>query len=165
MKCPFCGDLQSSVVDSRLTREEVSIRRRRECASCEKRFTTYERVEDVTPFVIKKDGTRVRFDRMKVIGGVQRAVEKRPVSAGQIDSFVMGLEAKFQEKNLKEVTSTEVGQAVMEFLRSVDQVAYVRFASVYRSFRDVEEFMDQVRELLDGSHDDKIQELESGNKS
>ena len=151
MKCPFCGDLQSSVVDSRLTREEVSIRRRRECSSCEQRFTTYKRVEEVTPFVIKKDGTRVRFDRLKVIHGVQRAVEKRPVSAAQIEAFVTGLEARFQEKNLKEVPSTDVGQAVMEFLRSVDQIAYVRFASVYRSFRDVEEFMDQVRELLDES--------------
>lgn len=149
MRCPFCSDLQSSVVDSRLTREEVSVRRRRECSACGKRFTTYERVEEVTPFVIKKDGTRVRFDRMKVIHGVQRAVEKRPVSAQAIEGFVAGLEARFQEKSLKEVPSTEVGQAVMEFLRSVDHVAYVRFASVYRSFRDVGEFMDQVRELLE----------------
>ena len=148
MRCPFCGDLQSSVVDSRVTKEEVSIRRRRECSACGKRFTTYERVEEVTPFVIKKDGTRARFDRIKVISGLQRAVEKRPVSAGAIDAFVTGLEARFQERGVKEVQSEDIGLEVMEFLRSVDQVAYVRFASVYRSFRDVEEFMVQVRELL-----------------
>ncbi len=151
MRCPYCNSLQNHVVDSRLTREEVSIRRRRECADCKARFTTYERPEEMTPFVIKKDGTRIRFDRLKVIQGLQRACEKRPVSAASIESFVTSLEARFQEKAMREVSSTEIGKAVMDFLRDEDPVAYVRFASVYRSFRDVGEFMDEVRELLENT--------------
>ena len=149
MRCPFCGEAQTSVVDSRISKEENSIRRRRACGDCDNRFTTYERVEEVTPFVIKKDGTRTRYDRMKVVHGIQRALEKRPVSMEQVETFIRGLEARFQEKNVKEISSVDLGEEVMQFLRSVDQIAYVRFASVYRSFRDVEEFMDQVRELLD----------------
>jgi len=124
-------------------------RRRRECLSCHKRFTTYERVEELMPLVVKKDGRREPYDREKLISGLQKAVEKRPVSMAQLESLVAEVEARVLERGEKEVPSSLVGEEVMRRLRALDQVAYVRFASVYRSFRDIEEFMDELKGLLD----------------
>ena len=134
MKCPFCGFVDTRVVDSRLGREGNSIRRRRECIECVRRFTTYERVEEMLPLVIKKDGRREHFDRSKIIAGMQRACEKRPVSIATIEKNVDALELRFQEAGEREVESSRIGEAVMEALREMDEVAYVRFASVYRQF-------------------------------
>jgi transcriptional repressor NrdR len=148
MKCPFCQDLDNRVIDSRLTKDSDVIRRRRECARCERRFTTYERVEEMLPMVVKKDGRREVFDRLKVIGGIKRACEKRPVSIEAIDSVVDGLERVLQERAEKEIPSSTIGEMVMRELHGLDQVAYVRFASVYRSFQDVSEFMRELQELI-----------------
>lgn len=148
MRCPFCKTSENHVVDSRLTPDGVSIRRRRECEECSRRFTTHERIEGVLPHVIKKDGSRVPFGRDKVIGGIQRACQKRPVSITAIESFVDRLEQSLQERSEREIPSRAIGEAVMEFLREVDEVAYVRYASVYRSFKDVGEFMDELKVLI-----------------
>jgi len=147
MRCPFCRDLESKVIDSRVNREGDVIRRRRECASCSGRFTTYERVEEALPVVVKKDGRREPYDRAKVVGGLRKACEKRKVSIDQIESVADGVGRRLQEEGAREIPSSMVGEAIMRELRALDTVAYVRFASVYRSFKDVGEFMREVREL------------------
>ena len=149
MRCPFCKRDDSKVLDSRESAEGTVTRRRRECLSCHKRFTTYERVEELMPLVVKKDGRREPYDREKLISGLQKAVEKRPVSMDQLEALVADVEARVLERGEKEVPSSLVGEEVMRRLRALDQVAYVRFASVYRSFRDIEEFMDELKGLLD----------------
>ncbi|RII27149.1 MAG: transcriptional regulator NrdR [Geobacter sp.] len=148
MKCPFCSFADSKVVDSRPDKGGADIRRRRECESCGKRFTTHERVEDILPLVVKKDGRREPFDRLKLIAGIQKACEKRPVSAEAIERMVDRLETRLQESSEKEVPSTTIGEWVMNELHALDQVAYVRFASVYRSFKDINEFMSELQDLL-----------------
>ena len=148
MNCPFCSFADTRVVDSRLGREGNNIRRRRECEQCSKRFTTYERVEEMLPLVVKKDGRREPFDRQKIVAGMQRACEKRPVSIGVIEQFVDRFEQSLQESGEKEIPSTRIGEAVMAALHEIDQVAYVRFASVYREFRDINEFMSELTEIL-----------------
>jgi transcriptional repressor NrdR len=148
MKCPFCSFHDSKVVDSRPDKGGATIRRRRECESCGKRFTTHERVEDILPLVLKKDGRRESFDRLKLIAGIQKACEKRPVSVEQIEQMVDRLETRIQESGEREVPSTMVGEWVMNELHQIDQVAYVRFASVYRSFKDINEFMAELQDLL-----------------
>lgn len=148
MKCPFCANLDSKVVDSRPDKGGATIRRRRECEACAKRFTTHERVEEVLPLVTKRDGRREPFDRMKLIAGLQKACEKRPVSVETIERLVDRLETRLQESGEKEVPSTTIGEWVMSELHDIDQVAYVRFASVYRSFRDINEFMAELQDLL-----------------
>ena len=148
MKCPYCAFSDSKVVDSRPDKGGATIRRRRECESCGKRFTTHERVEEVLPLVTKRDGRREPFDRMKLIAGIQKACEKRPVSVETIEKLVDRLEIRMQESGEKEVGTTTLGEWVMGELHGVDQVAYVRFASVYRSFKDISEFMVELQDLL-----------------
>jgi transcriptional repressor NrdR len=148
MKCPFCTHDDTRVVDSRLGKEGNNIRRRRECIECERRFTTYERVEETLPLVIKKDGRREVFDRQKIISGIQRACEKRPVSIATIEKVVDQMEVKLQESGEKEIEASRIGEAIMEALQSLDEVAYVRFASVYRQFRDINEFMSELTDIL-----------------
>lgn len=148
MKCPFCTFPDSKVVDSRPDKGGATIRRRRECESCGKRFTTHERVEEVLPLVMKKDGRREPFDRLKLIAGIQKACEKRPVSVETIERLVDRLEARMQEAGEREVSTNTLGEWVMAELHAIDQVAYVRFASVYRSFKDINEFMSELQDLL-----------------
>jgi transcriptional repressor NrdR len=148
MKCPFCGNLDSKVVDSRPDKGGTAIRRRRECEQCAKRFTTHERVEDILPQVCKKDGRREAFDRMKIVSGIKKACEKRPIPMDEIERMADRLEAKLQESSEREVSTTTIGEWVMKELHDMDEVAYVRFASVYRSFRDIGEFMQELQELL-----------------
>jgi transcriptional repressor NrdR len=147
MRCPYCGHLEDRVVDSREAQEGQATRRRRECLGCGRRFTTYERLEDVLPQVVKKDGRREPFDRKKIVEGLHVACRKRPISAEQIEEIATGIERKVQEMGEKEIKSAVVGEAVMERLRALDPVAYVRFASVYRAFRDVGEFMSELEGL------------------
>ncbi len=149
MRCPFCGEKEDRVIDSRVSREGEVIRRRRECVGCARRFTTYERVEEVLPLVVKKDGRREAFDRHKIQAGLQRACEKRPIPTEALDRIVEGIETRLQEEGRKEVPSGEIGEALMESLRGLDPVAYVRFASVYRQFRGVDEFTDALRDFLE----------------
>ena len=148
MKCPFCAFADSKVVDSRPDKEGSTIRRRRECEYCGKRFTTHERVEEILPLVIKKDGRREPFDRMKLVAGIQKACEKRPVSVETIERLVDRLELQMQESGEKEIPTKSIGELVMAELHAIDQVAYVRFASVYRSFKDITEFMSELQDLL-----------------
>ncbi len=148
MKCPFCGHIEDKVVDSREAKEGDAIRRRRECLRCRRRFTTYEHIEDVLPVVVKKDGRRELFDRNKILGGLKKACEKRPVSMEVLEDIVSRIEKKAQESGEKEIPSSMVGEEVMRELQSLDEVAYVRFASVYREFKDINEFMDELKELL-----------------
>jgi transcriptional repressor NrdR len=148
MKCPFCSDFDNKVVDSRLSGESDVIRRRRECLGCGRRFTTYERVEDILPMVIKKDGRREPFDRNKILAGIQTACQKRPVPVGVMEEVVDRIEKTVQEKGDKEIKSSVIGETLMQELHDLDEVAYVRFASVYRSFRDINEFMDELKDLL-----------------
>jgi len=148
MKCPFCGFADTKVIDSRLGKEGNNIRRRRECIDCERRFTTYERVEESLPLVVKKDGRRETFDRLKIVAGMQRACEKRPVPIATIEKMVDRLEVALQESGEREIDSSRIGEAVMDALRDVDQVAYVRFASVYRQFKDINEFMLELKGIL-----------------
>lgn len=148
MKCPFCGYEESKVIDSRPTDEGEKIRRRRECISCSKRFTTYEIIESVPIIVVKKDKSRQAFDRVKLFNGMLRACEKRPVSIEQIDKVVSEIEAELQNSLDREVTSVHIGELVMEKLKGLDEVAYVRFASVYRQFKDINTFMDELAKLL-----------------
>jgi len=148
MKCPFCHDLDNRVIDSRLAKDAGTIRRRRECAHCGRRFTTYERVEEMLPMVVKKDGRREVFDRQKIISGLKKACEKRPVSTAQIDQVSDRIEQVLQERGEKEIPSSVIGEAIMHELHKLDQVAYVRFASVYREFKDVNEFMRELRDLM-----------------
>jgi transcriptional repressor NrdR len=148
MRCPFCRDLENRVVDSRLGKDGDAIRRRRHCEHCGRRFTTYERVEDALPMVVKKDGRREPFERGKIVSGLKRACEKRPVSVDTIEGLADSIERQLQEGAEKEVTSRAIGEAVMGQLHELDAVAYVRFASVYRSFRDVHEFMRELEDLI-----------------
>jgi len=145
------------VVDSRLSRDKEAIRRRRECLSCQKRFTTSERPEDDLPLVVKKDGRREPFNRLKIFNGLRRACEKRPISIDLIEKIVNRIELHFQEKGEKEIKSSEVGQKVMEELHQLDGVAYVRFASVYRQFKDIREFMDELKDLLEQKEESRKQ--------
>ena len=148
MKCPFCSFEESKVIDSRPTDEGEKIRRRRECISCGKRFTTYEIIESVPIIVVKKDKSRQAFDRVKLFNGMLRACEKRPVSIEQIDRTVSEIEAELQNSLDREVTSVHIGELVMDKLKELDEVAYVRFASVYRQFKDINTFMDELAKLL-----------------
>jgi len=148
VKCPFCQSQENRVIDSRLSRDGNVIRRRRECGACERRFTTYERVEEILPMVVKKDGAREVFDEQKILGGIRKACEKRPVPVTAMEQIVEGIERELHESGEKEVSSSYIGERVMESLRVVDGVAYVRFASVYRSFRDVNEFLDELKHIL-----------------
>ncbi|MEW5914380.1 MAG: transcriptional regulator NrdR [Thermodesulfobacteriota bacterium] len=148
MRCPFCGKLDNKVVDSRVSKDASVIRRRRQCQDCGQRFTTYERVEEMETYVIKKDGSREIYDRNKVKAGMLKALQKRPVSIDQVEEFLDGLEASFQERNLREIPVQALGEAVMKKLKELDAVAYVRFASVYRDFRELDEFMREVKDLL-----------------
>jgi transcriptional repressor NrdR len=148
MRCPFCSAIEDKVVDTRPSENEQVIRRRRECSSCARRFTTYERVDEILPLVAKKDGRREPFDRTKILGGLQKALSKRPVSLETIEKAVDRIERDLQEAGDKEVPSTRIGDAVMAALRNIDDVAYVRFASVYRSFRDVTELMEELQALV-----------------
>src|SRR5271155_5413617 len=148
MRCPYCRTREDRVVDSRISGDGGTIRRRRMCASCERRFTTYERVEEATPMVVKKDNRREPYDRLKVIAGIKRACEKRPVSMETIEQIADRIEASVAERGGKEVPSSFVGSAVMNELHEIDQVAYVRFASVYRSFKDIDEFMHELEDLI-----------------
>lgn len=148
MRCPFCGFEESKVIDSRPTDEGERIRRRRECLGCSKRFTTYEVIETVPIVVIKKDKSREAFDRNKLLNGLLRACEKRPVSVDTLERIVDEIEGKLQNSLDREVTSGRIGEYAMDMLKGVDEVAYVRFASVYRQFKDINTFMDELRKLL-----------------
>ncbi|MBI5205228.1 MAG: transcriptional repressor NrdR [Nitrospirae bacterium] len=149
MKCPFCGNIEDKVIDSRTSKEGDAIRRRRECLKCGKRFTSYERVEDLVPMVVKKDGRREPFDRPKVLKGLEKACEKRPVSVEALEGIVDTIEKKLINLGVKEIPSTWVGEEVMSSLRDLDKVAYVRFASVYRQFKDINELMNEVKTLFE----------------
>ncbi len=149
MKCPYCGHLENRVVDSRLNKEYTITRRRRSCESCERRFTTYERLEVTMPMLVKKDGRREAWDRHKVVSGLKKACEKRPVSMSQIEEFVDSLEIKLQDMGEREIPVKKVGEMVMSGLQGLDEVAYVRFASVYRQFKDLNEFMKELKSMLD----------------
>ena len=153
MKCPSCGHLESKVLDSRPSSEGTSIRRRRECLSCQKRFTTFETIENVSIVVVKKNDTREIFDRTKLTSGMIRACEKRPVSIKQIENAVNEIEAHLQSTMRSEVPSAEIGELVMEKLKELDEVAYVRFASVYRQFKDINTFMEELKKLLGDSEE------------
>jgi len=148
MKCPFCRDLENKVIDSRLSKEGDIIRRRRECLRCERRFTTYERVEEMLPMIVKKDGRREVYDRLKVIAGLKKACEKRPVTVAALEAVADKVEGTLQERPEKEIATADIGAFVMEELKKLDKVAYVRFASVYRHFRDIGEFMTELKDLL-----------------
>ena len=150
MKCPYCGFTQDRVVDSRESKEADSIRRRRECESCNKRFTTYERIDEIPYMVVKKDGRREKFDRQKVLSGLLHACEKRPVSAGKLEQIVDETEAYVVDSPERERSTSEVGELIMTRLKEIDTVAYIRFASVYRDFKDVREFKQELEELLSG---------------
>jgi len=148
MKCPFCSYLEDRVIDSRLIQDGLLTRRRRECLSCMKRFTTYERIEERLPLVVKKDGRRESFERTKILSGIMKACEKRPVSLEDIEKLVDGLETRLLDAPEKEIESRALGELVMDDIKGLDEVAYVRFASVYRDFRDISEFMVELKELL-----------------
>nr|WP_325211515.1 transcriptional regulator NrdR [uncultured Oscillibacter sp.] len=148
MKCPYCGFNESKVIDSRPADENNSIRRRRECLSCARRFTTYETVESLPVVVVKKDGSRQSFDRGKVLGGMIRACEKRPVPVARLEKVAAEIEQELQSSMEREVSTEVIGERVMENLRAIDQVAYVRFASVYRQFKDIDSFMEELTKLL-----------------
>ncbi len=148
MKCPYCGELDNKVTDSRLTKDGLAIRRRRECLGCTRRFTTFEHVEEIPIMILKKDGRRERFNREKVRAGLQRACEKREISVNVIEDFLDELERDLREAEEKEIPSARVGERVMARLHELDDVAYVRFASVYREFKDVNDFVDELKSLL-----------------
>jgi transcriptional repressor NrdR len=148
MRCPGCRHRGNRVIDSRLSSDGTTIRRRRACSSCKRRFTTYERVEESMPMVVKKDGRREPFDRAKIVAGIKRACEKRPVSMETIDAITSRVESQAVESGGREIQSSSIGMAVMNELHRIDQVAYVRFASVYRSFKDIDEFMRELEELI-----------------
>jgi len=151
VQCPYCSSLEDKVVDSRLSKEGEVIRRRRECLQCKRRFTTYERIEENLPMLVKKDGRREPFDRHKIFSGLTKACEKRPVSIDQLEAVVARIEKAIQERGVNEIESRIVGEEVMRQLHTLDQVAYVRFASVYREFKDVNQFMSELKTLLDDS--------------
>jgi len=147
VKCPFCDELEDKVVDSRMAKEGEVIRRRRECLGCKRRYTTYERVDEILPMVVKKDGRRESFDRTKILAGLKKACEKRPISTATIEAVTDRIEKRIQEMGETEVESRTVGEELMKELHQLDQVAYVRFASVYREFKDIDQFMDELRTL------------------
>lgn len=149
MRCPFCGYAESKVIDSRPAEEGATIRRRRECLACQKRFTTYEIMERLPLVVVKRDGSRQTFDKIKVMNGMLRACEKRPVSLQSLEKIADEIEQELQNSLEREVTTTEIGEMVMERIKRVDEVAYVRFASVYRQFKDVKTFFDELTKLID----------------
>jgi transcriptional repressor NrdR len=149
MKCPYCANLGDKVVDSRESKEGEVIRRRRECLECGKRFTSYERIDEIPYMVVKKDGTRERFDRQKLVNGLLKACEKRPVSLKSVEAIADRVEFTLQERPEREIGTVEIGAFVMEELKKLDKVAYVRFASVYRHFRDIGEFMDELKGLIE----------------
>ncbi len=148
MKCPFCSYFESKVVDSRPTDEGQAIRRRRECIKCSKRFTTYEKIEEIPLIVVKKDGNRQAYDRNKLLNGIIKACEKRPVSISTIEKSVDEIEKNLSNSLEKEVTSEEIGEMIMDKLKEIDEVAYVRFASVYRQFKDLNSFMEELKKIL-----------------
>lgn len=148
MKCPYCGFREDKVVDSRATAEESAVRRRRECLKCGKRFTTYEYIEEVSLMVVKKDGRREPFDRKKILNGIMKACEKRPISMEKMEEIVTQVERQIQKKSDREVFASKIGELVMEKLKQLDDVAYVRFASVYRQFKDVGQFMVELKDIL-----------------
>jgi transcriptional repressor NrdR len=148
MRCAFCSYKEDKVVDSRSIQEGRAIRRRRECLKCGKRFTTYEYIEEPSLMVIKKDGRRQPFDRKKILSGIIKACEKRPISMDKMEDIIIQLERAIQKKPLREIPSTKIGELVMERLKAIDDVAYVRFASVYRQFKDVEQFMTELKDML-----------------
>ena len=147
MKCPFCDELEDKVVDSRMAKEGEVIRRRRECLGCKRRYTTYERVEEILPVVVKIDGRREPFDRAKILSSLKKACEKRPISTSTIEAVTDRIEKRIQEMGENEIDSRIVGEEVMKELHQLDQVAYVRFASVYREFKDIDQFMDELKSL------------------
>ena len=147
MKCPFCDELEDKVVDSRMAKEGEVIRRRRECLGCKRRYTTYERVDEILPVVVKKDGRRESFDRTKILAGLKKACEKRPISTATIEAVTERIEKRIQEMGDTEIESRIIGEELMKELHQLDQVAYVRFASVYREFKDIDQFMDELRTL------------------
>lgn len=153
MKCPYCEHLDNKVIDSRLNKDATITRRRRECLKCDQRFTTYERLEVMLPVLVKKDGRRESWDRHKLVVGLEKACEKRTVSRDMIDEFADDIEHKLQDYSAKEIPANVVGEWVMDGLSKLDEVAYVRFASVYRQFKDVNEFMDELKSLLDARTD------------
>lgn len=155
MKCTKCGYIESKVIDSRPADDYSTIRRRRECLECHFRFTTYERVESLPLVVVKKDGTREQYDRNKIIKGIMKACEKRPVSMEQIEKMVSEIEAELYSTSLNEIYSTEIGEQIMKHLKNLDEVAYVRFASVYRHFKDINTFMEELELLLKEQKNDK----------
>ena len=148
MKCPHCSHLKDRVLDSRSANESRSVRRRRECLKCRKRFTTYESVEEIPIMVVKRDGRREAFDRNKIVSGILKSCEKRPVSVQQVEELVDRLERELHKKYEREVTVQTIGELVMDYLHKLDEVAYVRFASVYRSFKDINQFMGELKDLL-----------------
>lgn len=148
MKCPFCGFLESKVIDSRPAEEGSTIRRRRECLACQKRFTTYEIIEHLPLVVVKRDGSRQTFDRVKLINGMVRACEKRPVTLAQLEKIADEIEQELQSALEREISTVDIGEMVMKRMKEVDEVAYVRFASVYRSFKDINTFMEELTKLL-----------------
>lgn len=154
MKCPFCGNAENKVIDSRISKDSNAIRRRRECIGCGRRFTTYEFVEEVLPVIVKKDGRRETFDRNKVLQGIKKACEKRPISTEAIDDLLEKVERACQDFQGKEIPSSMVGETVMKELQALDGVAYVRFASVYRRFRDVGDFLDELKDFLSTKKED-----------
>jgi transcriptional repressor NrdR len=154
MKCPFCSCDETRVIDSRLGKEGNNIRRRRECIACERRFTTYERVEEILPMVVKKDGRRELFDRGKITAGIRRACEKRPIPIETIEKMVDRLEMQLQESSEREIQASVIGEAVMQALHDLDEIAYVRFASVYRQFKDINEFMQELTDILGRQNQD-----------
>lgn len=148
MKCPYCSFEESKVVDSRSTEDNMSIRRRRECLNCSKRYTTYEKIEDIPILVIKKDSSREYFDKSKIINGLIKACQKRPVSRAQIDEIAGEVEKNISNKMISEIKSEYIGEMIMESLKNIDEVSYVRFASVYRQFKDVNTFMEEIKKLM-----------------
>ncbi len=148
MRCPFCGNIEDRVIDSRMSKEGDVIRRRRECLKCERRFTSYERIEDVLPMVVKKDSRREPFDRLKILNGLKKACEKRPIPTERLEEIVNEIERRLLSLGVKEIQSEWIGEEVMNSLRDLDKVAYVRFASVYREFEDVNEFLEEVKKLF-----------------
>ena len=149
MKCPFCGNSEDKVIDSRTSREGNAIRRRHECLKCSKRFTSYERVEDIIPLVVKKDGRREQFEREKILIGLKKACEKRPIGVETLESITDSIEKKLIGLGVKEISSKKIGEEVVNSLKELDKVAYVRFASVYREFKDINEFMNEVKALFE----------------
>jgi len=150
MKCPFCSHLHDKVVDSRESKDGDAIRRRRQCLKCKRRFTSYERIDEIPSMVVKKDGRRERFDRQKVLAGILKACEKRPVSMSQLETIADNAETMVQESSEREVSTRILGEMIMKELRNLDKVAYVRFASVYLDFKDIQEFMGELKDLLKG---------------